>query len=170
MKKYFEKAYWTEQRIRKAFIFLVFMSLFFPLEYYIVIGGLLIYWAPQPLLYLVLMYWGETAFPSSGNLNEILSEFWTLFYILSIWSGPILAFNNLVINGKESKITKFLIWFNMIMAPIFIANLIDEGWYLLSDIKDFGYSGYVFVIFLGFLMEVYLYIKKKGWLWFKAQT
>lgn len=142
-----------EKKIRNFFIFLIVASLFLPFgntnDYLPNINFILF----GPLLALV-----------DGNWPSIVNNPWfyltEIIFFVSLWAGPILALSNILI---LSNVTKRLVWFNRIMIPIFLISLIERGDVSTIQGKTFnyGYWGYVFVVFLGGIAEAIFYFWEK---------
>ena len=135
--------------------YLILISLFLPFtnssNYFPVLFYIL--WMPLELLV-------HSSISQPSNLIEFLEDIWFILSYLSVWAGPILILSNIRI-----LLTNNVKWvqFNRIIVPIFLLCLIiTNGIYLIvGGIFNYGFWGYILVIFLGGVIEVYLYKRNK---------
>jgi len=147
----------NEQKIRRVFIILILISLFFPFSN---VNGYF------PIFLYIIFTIIESFIVHPVGLNfsgllESIESLWFLIFIVSLWAGPILAISNRVILNGRKKIWLYII---RILIPLFLISLVFWG-ILIFCIgglgHGYGYWGYVFVIFLGGIIEVYSYLREK---------
>jgi hypothetical protein len=146
-----------KRRIRKALIYFILISLFLPtnvVDDYIPMVFFIFY----PFMELIVHPW---IFEFTSNLMDMIGQVWFLLFYLSVLAGPILALTNIRIIMSGAK--KW-VWFNRILIPIFVINLFDNGREISGGGTElgFGYWGYVVVIFIGGVIEIYLYLREKN--------